>query len=114
MRCVVIVSFAVRGARQGVRDPVWRSATRDTQTEKMRDLTLKTAIFPPAGEAPRFPDETRYRSKPCEANRCGLEKNLDFFVQAGSSGGADAGRHVRRVAQRMGQRHSSAVGARSQ
>lgn len=62
------------GCGPGGRNPTW-----GTPTEKTRDLTLKTAIFRPQGELPRSPDETRNRSKPCEAKRRGLKKKRDFF-----------------------------------
>jgi len=74
MRRAAIVGFTVRDARPRVPDPEGRSASRDAYTEKMRDLTLKTAILRPADESPGSPDETRTRSNPCEPNRRGLEK----------------------------------------
>jgi hypothetical protein len=74
MRRAAIVGFTVRGARLRVPDPDGRSAGRDAHTEKILDLTLKTAILRPADESPGSSDETRNRSNPYEPNRCGLEK----------------------------------------
>lgn len=74
MRRAAIVGFAVRDARPRLPDPEGRSASRYAHTEKMRDLTLKTAILRPADESPGSPDETRNRFNACESNRLGLEK----------------------------------------
>jgi len=74
MRRAAIVGFTVRDARPRVPDPIGRSAGGDAHTEKMRDLTLKTAILSPVDESPGSPDETRNRSNQCEPNRRGLEK----------------------------------------
>jgi len=65
MRLATIVGFTIRNARSRVPDPEGRSASPDAHTEKMRDLTLKTAILRPADESPGSPDETRSRSIPC-------------------------------------------------
>ena len=74
MRLAAIVGFTVRDARPRVPDPQGRSASGNAHTEKMLDLTLKTAILRPADESPGSSDETRNRSNPYEPNRYGLEK----------------------------------------
>lgn len=74
MRRTAIHGFTVLDDFLRVPDSDGRIAGRDVHTEKMLDLTLRTAILRSADESPGSPDETRNRSNPGEPNRRGLEK----------------------------------------